>query len=403
MITGDHLLTAIHVAKQVFILPSGNADHQIITRDMSREEICKVSASNYLCVEGDPTNVIACGLSKKVAVWARASPSDKRAIVASIDGMTLFCGDGTNDVAALKEAKVGIALMETFQASGRSANLIDKLVKGGIVSRSRNNGVTADDTDMSALIAKPGDASIAAPFAYRGDTIRCVSLLIRSGRASLALVIQMYKILAVNSLITAFSLSVLTLRGVKLGDTQTAIEALVMSLLSFMMSRFPPAKQLPSGEFKPVFSVFKMSVLITIYAQACAHLILVWYGQTVVLDDSTPLTDIDAKFSPSLPNTLAFIQLFSAHLSSSIANFEGPPSLPSIKTSRPVMVLIVVSLLLLVFMSSNGIPELSETLELVDVPETSINTVLGLVFAHLIGGIAIGWGIRQFFERPKSL
>ena len=146
-----------------------------------------------------------------------------------------------------------------------------------------------------------------------------------------------------------------------------------------------------------------MSVLISIFAQACAHLILVWYGQTVVLDDSTHLTDIDAKFSPSLPNTLAFIQLFSAHLSSSIANFEGPPSLPSIKTSRPVMVLLFVSLLLLVFMSSNGIPELSETLELVDVPETSINTVLGLVSAHLIGGIAIGWGIRQFFERPKCL
>ena len=45
-----------------------------------------------------------------------------------------------------------------------------------------------------------------------------MTVILRGGRATLAAVVQLYKILALNSLITAFGLSVLTLDGVKLGD-----------------------------------------------------------------------------------------------------------------------------------------------------------------------------------------
>ena len=387
MVTGDHFLTAIHVAKQVGILKD---DSYSVVR--STDDIGKIIVGEKMfCVEGDPGRVVSAGLAERVAVWARATPKDKQTIVASLSEggkFSLFCGDGTNDVAALKQASVGIALMcSSGSSSGQS----------GVVKKLKNSGIVAGD---SSLPSKPGDASIAAPFAYRGDTIRCVPLLIRSGRAALALVVQNYKILAVNSLITAFCLSVLTLRGVKLGDTQTAIEALFLSLLSFMISRSPPAKSLPTdnGKFKPVCSVFQLSVMVSIFGQAFLHLGLLAYGQFVLTPVELTSVDLDKKFEPSIPNTVAFLQLWAAHLSSSIANFEGPPSLPSLNSSRPVVVLIVGMAMTIFLLASGLLP--GDFLELVDLDTLVSIDLMKLLVGHLVGGVAIGYSIRKFFERP---
>jgi len=290
-------------------------------------------------------------------------------------------------VAALKEASVGISLMTSAGRSGKSS----------IVQKLKNSGIIAE---QSTLPSKPGDASIAAPFAYRGDTIRCVPLVIRSGRAALALVIQNYKILAVNSLITAFCLSVLTIRGVKLGDTQTAIEALFLSVLSFMFSRFPPAKTLPTdnGQFRPVCSVFQPSVMVSIFGQALLHLGLLTYGQFHVTPTDMSNVDLDEKFEPSIANTCAFLQLWAAHLSSTIANFEGPPSLPALTSSRPVIVLIVGMVGTIFLLASGLLP--GDFLELVPIDPIVSESIVKLLAGHLIGGIAIGFSIRKFLERP---
>lgn len=250
------------------------------------------------------------------------------------------------------------------------------------------------EEDLSQLVAKPGDASIAAPFAHRGDTIICVPLLVRSGRASLALVIQMYKTLAVNSLITAFCLAVLTLHGVKLGDTQTAIEAFFMSILSFMINRFPPAKILPNASFKPVSSVFTVSVLVSIFAQSMLHLILLSYGQSQI--ERPEKIDIDAKFAPSAANSMAFVQLFAAHISACIANFEGPPSLPWLFSSRPVVVFLLSSVGVVFILAAEAIPDLNSSFELVPLGS---HILVSLTAIHLVGGAAIGYLIRRVFER----
>ena len=385
MITGDHVLTAVHVARNVGILPLA-ADVVTIDAGTTISEVPESNNISPLVVEGDPTLAIQAGLAPRVAVWARASPNHKRDIVAALAaaGRTpLFCGDGTNDVAALKAAPIGVALMAT------SVSVAERL-------RRKATRVGPMDEDLSGLTAKPGDASVAAPFAYRGDTIRCIPLLIRSGRASLALVIQMYKILSVNSLITAFALSVMTLKGVKLGDAQTAVEALLMSVLSFMMSRFPPSKNLPN--FKPVESVFKPSILVSIFAQAALHVILVWIGQSLVPTPDGPI-DIDAKFVPSLANTVAFIQLFSAHVATCVTNFEGPPSLPELRSNRPVVVILTVAIGLIVCMATEVMDDVNASLELVAMGPLGGYPMVTLVAGHLIGGLALGYSIRTIFER----
>lgn len=388
MITGDHSLTAYHVAKNVGLSP---AEHQVVVLNTRSNFFSNFNFANKtLVVEGDPSGAIKAGLVSKVAVWARASPDHKREIVAALvkEGrVPLFCGDGTNDVAALKAAPIGIALMEA--CSSVAGKLLQKV-------RGRNGPLpqTPLEEDLLQLVARPGNASIAAPFAHRGDTIRCVPLLVRSGRASLALVIQMYKTLAVNSLITAFCLAVMTLYGVKLGDTQTAFEALFMSILSFMMNRFPPARTLPTASFKPVSSVFTVSVLVSIFAQSMLHLILLSYGQSQI--ERREKIDIDAKFAPSSANSMAFVQLFAAHISACIANFEGPPSLPSLFSSRPVVVFLVASVGMVFILAAEAMPDLNSSFELVPLGS---DILVSLTAMHLVGGAAIGYLIRRVFER----
>ena len=82
---------------------------------------------------------------------------------------TVMVGDGTNDVGALKHAHVGISLMTTSVAPKVKA------------PKTPNEMVS----DGQAPLVRLGDASIASPFTYKGDSIKCSIQVLRCGRATL--------------------------------------------------------------------------------------------------------------------------------------------------------------------------------------------------------------------------
>ena len=84
---------------------------------------------------------------------------------------TVMVGDGTNDVGALKHAHVGISLMTTSIAP-----------KGPKTPKTPSE--MAADNGQAPLV-RLGDASIASPFTYKGDSIRCSIQVLRCGRATL--------------------------------------------------------------------------------------------------------------------------------------------------------------------------------------------------------------------------
>lgn len=109
MITGDHKITASAIARDLGILKDG-------LRAVSGDEIDKLS-------EDELAHEV-----EKIAVYARVSPAHKLRIIhvlqkkGHVVGMT---GDGVNDVPALKEADIGIAMGITgSDVTKQSADMI---------------------------------------------------------------------------------------------------------------------------------------------------------------------------------------------------------------------------------------------------------------------------------------
>lgn len=114
------------------------------------------------------------------------------------------------------------------EAQQKAAGLADKLTATMMEQE-------MDDNEPPKI--KLGDASVAAPFSSKLKNVVAIPNIIRQGRCTLVATIQMYKILALNCLISAYSLSVLYLEGIKFGDGQVTISGMLMSVCFLSISR----------------------------------------------------------------------------------------------------------------------------------------------------------------------
>ena len=391
MITGDNPLTAVHVAHEVEIVDrnvlildapehddSGenlvwrSVDDSIsIPVDPSKPLDARIVEENDLCVTGYALSKFKgqqalMSIYRYTWVYARVSPKQKEEILTGLKDLgyhTLMAGDGTNDVGALKQAHIGVALLngtqddlnkigdhyrftkmkevyqkqveimtrfkqpvppvpvaiahlyppgptnphyqtalkreyekkgntealeelkteiETVTSPGAQAIIDSKKNQTDIQKKTasmmeqmQTKLMESEMDDSEPPTIKLGDASVAAPFTSKLGNVIAIPNIIRQGRCTLVATIQMYKILALNCLISAYSLSVLYLEGIKFGDGQVTISGMLMSVCFLSISRAKSVEGLSKERPQP--NIFNFYIIGSILGQFAVHIVTLIY------------------------------------------------------------------------------------------------------------------------------
>ncbi|KAI0804185.1 hypothetical protein GGR55DRAFT_658778 [Xylaria sp. FL0064] len=505
MITGDNPLTAVHVAREVEIVdrdvlildaPEKNdsgqrvvwrsVDDQInIEVDASKPINPEIIKSKDVCVTGyalaqfkDNTAAWQ-ALLRYAWVYARVSPKQKEEILLGLKDMgyfTLMAGDGTNDVGALKQAHIGVALLNGTQddlnrIAEHSRNskmkelyqkqvdlmtrfnqpappvpvLIAHLYPPGpsnphylkaIEREAQKKGVTVEEYtninhleristtvaiqqpaqaenkiskqqqsmnkaagfadkmtsammeqemgDDEAPTLKLGDASVAAPFTSKLRNVIAIPNIIRQGRCTLVATIQMYKILALNCLISAYSLSVLYLEGIKFGDGQITISGMLMSVCFLSISRAKSVEGLSKERPQP--NIFNFYIIGSILGQFAVHIATLVYIARFCdkLEPRSEMIDLEAEFKPSLLNSAVYLLQLIQQISTFAVNYQGRPFRESLSENKGMFYGIIGVTAIAFSCSTEFIPEINEQMKLVkfsDEFKITMTTVMILDYA----------------------
>lgn len=208
MITGDNPLTACHVAKELQFCKKSTTLILTQLKDnwiwQSIDETENLNATTdlaallkyELCITGDGLNflktnhkAILMKILPHITVFARFAPKQKEYVVVTLKSLgyiTLMCGDGTNDVGALKHADVGVAIISN--APERLPERKEKRSQLQTLPRNRRNNAENNlqqvqnnlnriikemEEQDHAQVVKLGDASIASPFTSKLSSIMC--------------------------------------------------------------------------------------------------------------------------------------------------------------------------------------------------------------------------------------
>ncbi|KAF1952385.1 cation-transporting ATPase 4 [Byssothecium circinans] len=516
MITGDNPLTAVHVARQVEIVDRECLILDAPEHDDSGEKLVWRSVDDKVNIPVDPTQALDAEILKskdlcvtgyalaKFAgqkawkqilrytwVYARVSPRQKEDILLGLKECgytTLMCGDGTNDVGALKQAHIGVALLNGTQEDlnkigehfrntkmkevyekqcqlmqrfnqpappvpvmiahlyppGPGNPHYDKAMEmqakqkglpppapNGTDATATNGAVAkqqpptaqqkaaglADtftqkmmESELSELDNEPptiklGDASVAAPFTSKLANVVAIPNIIRQGRCTLVATIQMYKILALNCLISAYSLSVLYLDGIKFGDGQVTISGMMMSVCFLSISRAKPVEAL--SKERPQHNIFNFYIIGSVLGQFAIHIVtLIYISQYVQrIEPKERNPDLEKEFEPSLLNSAIYLLQLIQQISTFSINYQGRPFRESIKENKGMYWGLVLVSGVAFSCATEFVPEINDKLRLVPFTSEFKRTLTTIMILDYVGCWIVEKGLKVLFSdyKPKDI
>ncbi|KAG5035830.1 hypothetical protein AAZX31_04G187300 [Glycine max] len=454
MITGDQALTACHVASQVHIIskptlilgPTRNGEgYNWVSPDetenihYSEKEVESLSETHDLCIGGDCIEMLQqtsahLRVIPYVKVFARVAPEQKELIMTTfktVGRLTLMCGDGTNDVGALKQAHVGIALLNALPPtqSGNSSSDSSKeegsksgkqkkskpasegTSKAKVASKSDSTSHSSgnrhqaavemqrqklkkmmdelnEEGDGRAPIVKLGDASMASPFTAKHASVAPTTDIIRQGRSTLVTTLQMFKILGLNCLATAYVLSVMYLDGVKLGDIQATISGVFTAAFFLFISHARPLPTLSAERPHP--NIFCAYVFLSLLGQFSIHLLFL-ISSVKEAEKHMPdeCIEPDADFHPNLVNTVSYMVSMMLQVATFAVNYMGHPFNQSISENRPFRYALVAAVVFFTVITSDLFRDLNDWLKLVPLPAGLRDKLL--LWAFLMFLVCYSW------------
>ena len=437
MITGDNALTACHVAKQVNICTleivtiSCNDTKLLFSGDFNH--FSEINPYQYnMCITGPALELLMQDDQYKkewlvrINVYARITPDQKEILITNYKELGLFslmAGDGSNDVGALKQAHVGVALLNGTEAELDQINKVERIKRLSaiyekqcdIASRfgqprppppmelARHLGTTTtaapiQSEQMTSMLSqleddvpvlKFGDASIAAPFTSKLSHVSAIEHIIKQGRCTLVTTIQMYKILALNCLISAYSMSVLYLEGIKWGDWQLTVQGILLSICFLTISKGKPLQTL--SKERPQTTIFNWYVLLSVLGQTAIHGYSFYIvSSTVQLQEQLEFDfENKKKFEPSMLNTTIYLLSMSMQTSTFFVNYIGRPFREDIKENSVLYRGLLIGIGVAFIGVSELITDFNKFLQLV---------ALGnVIHTHIVEGMANNCHVGRFF------
>ncbi|XP_077243371.1 phosphate deficiency response 2 [Tasmannia lanceolata] len=452
MITGDQALTACHVASQVHIISkptlilapgkSGKGFEWISPDEIEiipyrEDEVEALSDLHDLCIGGECFEMLqqtaaVLQVIPHVKVFARVAPEQKELILTSfktVGRMTLMCGDGTNDVGALKQAHVGVALLNAVppaqpgdgssrksepksgkskkpKPTAESPNTGASLsLNGDVPGSSSNRNLTPAEKQRQKLkklmdemneegdgrappIVKLGDASMASPFTAKHASVAPTTDIIRQGRSTLVTTLQMFKILGLNCLATAYVLSVMYLDGVKLGDVQATISGIFTAAFFLFISHARPLPTLSAARPHP--NIFCAYVFLSLLGQFAVHIFFLISavneaGKYMPEECIEP----DSDFHPNLVNTVSYTVNMMIQVATFAVNYMGHPFNQSIPENKPFLYALLAAAGFFTVIASDLFRDLNNWLKLVPLPKPLRGKLL--LWAFLMFLVCFAW------------
>ncbi|CAK9295975.1 unnamed protein product [Gordionus sp. m RMFG-2023] len=275
-------------------------------------------------------------------VFARMSPEQKAQLIESFQSLGYYvgmCGDGANDCGALKMAHAGISLSEN-------------------------------------------ESSIASPFTSKTQSITCVPLLLREGRAALTTSFGIFKYLASYSMVQFVSVTILYWVKASLTDFEYLyVDLFEMMFLAITFGRtlaYPYlSKERPPLSlisFMPIFSIISCLV-INVCAQLTVFIMVTkqpWFE---------PLVPTHTKDYYSYQNACVFTISNFQYIILAVIFSKGPPFRMPLYTNywfiAAVVILLTVSSYILLF----GHPKLLMFLQYREIPDMNFKLLILAVVA----------------------
>ncbi|PKC13426.1 hypothetical protein RhiirA5_459417 [Rhizophagus irregularis] len=478
MITGDNPLTACHVAREVAIVERDVLILDIKEDAENPDELVWKSVDEKIMIPVNPVEPIEPSifrdydicitgaalsqyenrpsvkeLLRHTWVYARVSPGQKEFILTVLKQagyVTLMCGDGTNDVGALKQAHIGVALLDgkpedlkkiaEHHRMQRLKDMYENQLKftarfnmppppppaaiahlfPHITQQLQQQKPAAQrrapaqvdqiaeqliqDFDDEPPTIKLGDASVAAPFTSKLSNVVAIANIVRQGRCTLVATIQMYKILALNCLISAYTLSVLYLDGIKYDDWQVTISGMLLAVCFLCISKARPLEKL--SEQRPQTNIFNFYIILSILGQFAIHIAsLIFIVDLVFKHEERKPVDLEGEFEPSLLNTAVYLISLSMQVSTFAINYQGHPFRESLKENTALYYGLLTVGGIAFAGATEFVPELNSMLKLVPLINDFKLKLVGTMLFDFFGA----WLIEIIFKflfannKPKDI
>merc|ERR1719199_531918 len=119
--------------------------------------------------------------------------------------------------------------------------------------------------ELDMPMVQLGDASIAAPFTSRTPSISSTVDIIRQGRCTLLSAVQQMQIMMLESMISAYTLSAMSVDGTKPSEAQMMASGSLMTVASLAFSFAKPADKMHPT--LPLRSVFHPAIFFSMIGQ----------------------------------------------------------------------------------------------------------------------------------------